>query len=121
MIELLEESTDDCIGLKVTEKLTIADYTVLLPILDMSIAAMEQINLVIVADDFQGWEDLDAVMADFRMAKDQYRKVVRAAFVSDKKWHKYVVKLMAPFTKATEEKFFEPSEIEAAWEWARGG
>jgi hypothetical protein len=120
MIDLLEQSTDDCIGLKVTGKLTIADYTELLPILDMSIAAMETISLVIVADEFQGWEDLDAVMADFRMAKDQYRKVERAAFVSDKKWHKYVVKLMAPFTKATEEKFFEASEIDEAWKWARG-
>jgi len=120
MIDILQESTDDCIGLKVTGKLSIGDYTELLPILDMSIASLDKINLVIFAEDFKGWEGLDAVMADFRLAKDQYRKVERAAFVSDKKWHKYVVKLMAPFTRATEEKFFEPSQIDEAWGWARG-
>ena len=119
MIEILQESTDDCIGLLVTDKLSIADYTELLPILDMSIASLEKINLVIVVEDLKGWDGLDAVMADFRLAKDQYRKVERAAYISDKKWHKYVVKLIAPFTKPTEEKFFEPSQIAEAWEWAR--
>jgi hypothetical protein len=30
-----------------------------------------------------------------------------------------MIKLMDPFTRRTEEKFFELDQIEAAWQWAK--
>ena len=65
MFELLPESTDHSIGFKISGKVTADDYSELLPRLDAAIAAHETINLVIVVEDFDGYDGLDAAKADF--------------------------------------------------------
>ena len=44
----------------------------------------------------------------------------RAAFVGDQKWVKWLTHIMSPFTRHTEEQYFEPEEIQKAWIWACG-
>lgn len=120
MLEILSRSTETCLGFKVSGKVNDADYDTLLPKLDAAIEAHGKINMVVVLEDFDGWAELDAAKADFKFGRQQYRSVERCAFVSDKEWHKWVVKLMDPFTRRTDEEYFEPSQIEEAWEWACG-
>jgi hypothetical protein len=120
MLELLSQSTDQCIGFRVSGKLTAEDYGVILPKLDEAIAAHGTINLVVVIQDFHGWASLDAAKADYQMGKTQYRDVTRAAFVSDRKWHGTAVRLLDPFTRHTDERYFEESQLEEAWQWACG-
>ena len=117
MIELLPESTDTSIGFKISGKVTGEDYETLLPKLDEAIAAHGRINLLVLMEGFDGWVGLDAAKADFQFGTQQYRKVEKAAFVSDKKWMEWAVKIMDPFTKRTEEKVFEPEQLEEAWSW----
>jgi hypothetical protein len=119
MFEILSESTDTCIGFKVSGKLSAEDYEVLIPKLDEAIAAHGTINMLVQVEGSMGWEGVDAAKADFRLGTEQYRSVERCAFVSDKHWHKWVVKLMDPFTRRTEEAFFEPSQMEEAWAWVK--
>ena len=120
MFEILDDSTESCIGFKVSQKVTGKDYEGLMSKLDTAIEAHGNINLLVLIQDFQGPADLDAAKADFKFGTGQYRQVERCAFVSDKGWHKWVVKLLDPFTRRTEEKFFEPSQLEEAWAWACG-
>ncbi|HSG16905.1 MAG TPA: STAS/SEC14 domain-containing protein [Anaerolineae bacterium] len=120
MFEILPESTNDYMGFKVGGKLTADDYAELLPKIDEAIAASGRINMVVVIDQPEGWDGLDAAKADYKFGTREYRQVERCAFVSDKKWFKWVVKLMDPFTRRTDEKFFEPTELDQAWAWARG-
>lgn len=120
MFEILDRSTETCIGFKVSGKVSAADYEVLMPKLDEAIQAHGRINLVVVLEGFDGWAELEAAKADFKFGTTEYRSVERCAFVSDKEWFKWVVKLMDPFTRRTDEKFFEPSKIEEAWAWALG-
>jgi hypothetical protein len=120
MFEVLPESTDECFGFKVSGKLTAEDYAELLPKIDEAIAANEQINMLVLIDHLEGWEGKEAAKADYEFGRQQYRHVARCAFVSDKKWHRWVIKLMDPFTRRTDEKFFEPAELDQAWAWARG-
>ena len=120
MFEILNDSTETCIGIKVSQKVTGKDYEDLLSKLDAAIEAHGKINMLLLIQDFQGPADLDAAKADFKFGTGQYRQVERCAFVSDKGWHKWVVKLMDPFTRRTEEKFFEPSQLQEAWAWACG-
>lgn len=120
MFELLPESTDDCFGFKVSGKLTAEDYAELMPKIDKAIAARGRINMLVLLDQLEGTEGPGVIKADFDFGTQQYRHVERCAFVSDKKWFKWVVKLMDPFTRRTDEKFFEPAELEQAWAWARG-
>jgi hypothetical protein len=121
MFQILEESTETCIGFKASGKAVTADYEMLLPRLDKAIKAHGKINMVVVLEDFDGWGELDAAKADFRFGTDEYRDVERCAFVSDKKWHKWMVKIMDPFTRHTDEAFFELSQLQDAWDWASGG
>ena len=120
MFEILSASTATCIGFKASGKATAADYEELLPKLDEAIKAHGKINMVVVLEDFDGWAELDAAKADFKFGTTEYRHVERCAFVSDKRWHRWVVKLMDPFTRRTDEEFFEPSQLQEAWAWACG-
>jgi len=116
MFELLPESTDTCIGFKISGEVTAEDYDALLPKLDEAIAAHGEINLLVLMGDFD-FKGFDAAKADFRFGTHQYRQVGKAAFVSDKKWMERMVKIMDPFTRRTKEKNFEPHRLNEAWAW----
>jgi hypothetical protein len=116
MFEILPESTDTCIGFKISGKVTAEDYDTMLPKVDEAIAAYGKINLLVLMGDFE-FEGFDAAKADFRFGTHQYRQVEKAAFVSDKKWMEWTVKIMDPFTRRTKEKNFEPDQLEEAWAW----
>ncbi len=120
MIEILSESTETCIGIKISGKVTVEDYDTLLPVLDEAIDAHGSINLLVLMEDFEGWDRIEAAKADFKFGTHQYRKVEKAAFVSDKKWLEWSVKIMDPFTRRTKEKNFEPDQIDEAWAWVLG-
>ncbi|MFC2030528.1 STAS/SEC14 domain-containing protein [Chloroflexota bacterium] len=120
MFELLPESTEDTIGFSISGKLTAEDYDKLLPKLDAAIAAHGTINLLVLMGDLEGWDGLDSAKADFRLGTQQYRQVQRAAFVGHGKGQKRLVKIMDPFTRHTEERFFEHDQLEEAWSWAKG-
>jgi len=120
MIEILPDSNDKCFGFKVSGKLTAEDYAELVPKSDDAIAAKGRINMLVVIDHLEGKEGSGVAKADYDFGTQQYRHVERCAFVSDKKWFKWVVKLMDPFTRRTDEKFFDHAELDQAWAWARG-
>jgi hypothetical protein len=115
-----EQSTETCIGFRVSGKVSGKDYEELLPEIDKAIAAHGTISMLVLVQDFQGAADLDAARKDFGFGTRQYRQVERCAFVSDRAWHKWVVKLMDPFTRRTAEAFFEQSQLQDAWDWACG-
>jgi hypothetical protein len=121
MIEILPQSSERCIGFKVSGKVTAEDYDVFLPKLDEAISAYGEINLVVVMGDFEGWAGLDAAKADFKLGTHQYRQVEKAAFVGDKKWQEWMVKIMDPFTRRTDERFFDLDSLEDAWQWVKEG
>ena len=120
MFELLPESTEDTIGFSISGKVADEDYELLLPKLDEAIATHGKINLLVLLGDFEGYDGLDAAKADFRLGTHQYRQVQRAAFVGQGKGQKRLIKIMDPFTRHTEERFFEHDQLEEAWNWARG-
>ena len=117
MIELLPQSTDKCIGFKFSGKFVAEDYDVMLPKLDEAIAASGKINLLIVMDDFKWRGGLEDAKADFKMGTQQYRQVEKAAFIGEKKWQEWMVNLLDPFTRRTDERFFSPDELDKAWQW----
>jgi hypothetical protein len=121
MIEILPQSTESCLGFKVSGKVTAEDYEVLIPQLDQAIAASGKINMLVVMGDFEGWAGLDAAKADFKLGTHQYRQVEKAAFVGDKKWQEWMVKIMDPFTRRTNERFFDLEQLDNAWQWIKEG
>jgi hypothetical protein len=116
MFEILPESTGPNIGFKISGTVTKGDYDTILPRLDESIAEHGKINLLVVIEefDFKSWE---AAKADFQFGTHQYRQVEKAAFISKKKWQAWTVKILDFFTRRTDEKTFEPDQLEEAWAW----
>ena len=51
MIEILPESTDTCIGFKISGKVVAEDYDVLLPKLDTAISTHGSINLLVLMEE----------------------------------------------------------------------
>lgn len=119
MIKILPDSSENCIGFQVSGEVSTEEYDFLLPKLDEAIAAHGKINLLVVLYDFEGWTDLDAAKADSKFGSHQYRQVEKAAFVGDKKWEKWMIKLMDPFTRRTDERFFAMDQLEEAWSWIK--
>jgi hypothetical protein len=117
MFEILPQSSEAAIGFKISGKVIAEDYDALLPKLDEAISAHGKINLLVVMSDFEGWKGMDAAKADFKFGTQEYRQVERAAFVGDKKWLEWMVKIMDPFTRRTEEKFFPSNQLDDAWQW----
>ena len=70
--------------------------------------------------DFKGWDGLDAAKADAKLGGKQYHQVEKAAFIGEKKWQEWMVKLMDPFTRRTEERFFDLEQLDEAWQWVLG-
>ena len=120
MFEILPESTESCIGFKMSGEVSAEDYDILLPKLDEAIAAHGKINLLVVVEDMEGFDGIEAAKDDFRFGTHQYRQVEKDAFVSDKKWLEWSIKIMDPFTRRTEEKTFEPEQLGEAWAWILG-
>jgi hypothetical protein len=116
MFEILPESTDACIGFKISGEVTAEDYDNLLPKLDEAIATHGKISLLVLIEDFD-FKGFDAAKADFKFGTHQYCQVERAAFVSEKRWMDRMVKIMDPFTRRTKEKNFAPEQLEEAWAW----
>jgi hypothetical protein len=71
MIEILPESTQNCIGFKISGEVEAEDYAKLLPIMDEAIAAHGKINLLVVIEDYEGFDGLDAAKVDFRFGTQQ--------------------------------------------------
>ncbi len=119
MFELLPESSGTCIGFKVSGKVTEEDYDVLLGKLDEAISGHGRINILMVMGDFEGWSGMDAAKADIKFGTHQYRQVEKAAFVGKKKWQEWAIKVMDPFTRRTDERFFDLEQLDEAWAWVK--
>ena len=83
----------------------------------IDVAASGKINMLVVMDDFKWRGGKEGAKADFDFGKDQYRSVQKAAFVGDKNWQKWMIKLMDPFTRRTDERYFDIDQLEEAWRW----
>ena len=119
MFEILSQSTPGCIGFKVSEKISTEDYDKLMPVIDKAIEEQGEINMLVLIEDFKGVSEWEAVKKDYNFGTQEYKKVERCAFVSDKDWHKWMVKIRDPFTRRTEEKYFETGQLEEAWAWVK--
>ncbi len=117
MIELLETSSPKVIGVKLAGKLHDEDYKTFVPKVESIVAAEGKVRLFVQFEDFHGW-DLHAVWDDTKFAFKHYSDFDRIAMVGDRRWEKWMVQVCKPFTKATV-RYFDASEVDAAWAWLR--
>jgi hypothetical protein len=117
MIEILERSTQSCLVVRLSGKVTGDEYQQLLDGLAPRMKGGDQVSLVLELEDFGFYGDLESAKKDLGFGFGDYRRIRRAAFVGDQKWLEWFTRIIGPFTRA-EEKHFAAGQLEAALGWA---
>ena len=105
------------IRVRVSGKLTQSDYDALIPAWQRIIASQGAMRMLLVMDDFHGWE-LGAAWDDLHFGVTHARQVERIAVAGEESWQKWMIKLGKFFTPE-KVKYFDHSELAEAERWAR--
>jgi SpoIIAA-like len=119
MIEILPQSTEVCLAVHFSGKVTGVEIQQFMDALNERLKTGDQINLVAEFAGFEFYDDFEAAKQDFKFGFGEYKHIHRAAFVGDQKWIVWFTRLVGPFTRA-EEKQFPANQLEEALNWARG-
>jgi hypothetical protein len=117
LIEILEQSTPNCLAVCFSGKVTGQEYQQFLDALGFRLKNNEKVSLVCVLEGFEFYGDFETVKNDFKFGFGDYRRIHKAAFVGDQKWLEWFTRLLGPFTKV-EEKYFTDKQFDDAIEWA---
>lgn len=115
MIEQLPQSSDQVLGFRLSGKLHDEDYKNFVPVIDAAVAKHGKVRLLALFHDFHGW-DAHALWDDITFSTTHCTKIDRIALVGEKTWEKWMAQVCKPFTMA-KIRYFDASEIDAAWRW----
>ena len=116
MITILPESEGDLVCLKVSGKLTDADYKDMIPKLEAVIDAHGSIRLFADLSEFDGWEWI-AAWDDFAFGIKHWNHITRMALMGTKRWEELSAKIADKIMPA-DVKFFGVDQRDEAIEWA---
>jgi hypothetical protein len=115
MFELLPESHDRTLAIKVSGLLTDADYQIFAPALERWFAAVRPTRILLDWLDLEGW-DTQATENSFYFRVTHRVGLERVAIVGDKRWEEEAAKL-AEILSNSEVRLFHPADRDAAWQW----
>ena len=117
MIEILEQSTEACLAVRFSGKVTGQEYQQFLDAIEERLKISEKVSLVCEFVSFDFYGDFESAKKDFKFGFGEYKRIRRAAFVGDQKWISWFTRIIGPFTRA-EEKHFSQDQFDAALNWA---
>jgi len=118
MFEILPESRGEVVGIKVSGKLTDEDYKgVLIPALERTFEAHGKVRMVLLFEDFHGW-DAHAAWEDTVFGIKHRRDFGRFALVGAPDYVEWGMRLFAPIMSG-EMRSFPADQATQAWEWIR--
>jgi hypothetical protein len=117
MIEILGQSTEKCLVVHFSGKVTGQEYQQFLDALAERMNSGAKVNLVLELAGFEFYGDFEAAKMDLKFGVGEYKRIHRAAFVGDQRWIQWFTRLIGPFTRA-EEKHFAEGQLDAACSWA---
>ncbi|MCB1481678.1 MAG: STAS/SEC14 domain-containing protein [Rhodobiaceae bacterium] len=119
MFEKLPQSQDGVLGFKATGKLTDKDYQETLnPELERAFAEHGKVSVLILFEDFHGWE-LHAAWDDAALGFKHYNDFKRMALVDAPEYVAVAMRMFAPFFPG-QVRSFSGNDADAAWAWVHG-
>lgn len=118
MIEVKEHAAHGVLALRVSGTLSEEELDDVVPSLKQHISSSDDPDLLMIMEDFNGWEDAAAVWKDLRLDAEYIGYFDRIGIVGEKKWQKWGTQLLNPLTRQ-EMKFFPVDQAEDAWKWIR--
>jgi hypothetical protein len=117
MLEILQQSKDANIALKLSGIITEDDYQQVLPELENRIKGLLKFRLLIDWEDLEGWEQ-EANAAKFGMRFMHRWRCERFAIITDDPSRAEDIEdLRGILPKSAELQIFPPSERSEAWSW----
>lgn len=113
----ITENEGNVVTVKVSGKLTKADYDELIPSWKTVIARHGSMRLLFIMQDLTGWEPA-AAWEDFQFDRKHSDQVERVAMVGEKKWQQWLTRLGSFFFKANVH-YFDSSNLAEAERWVR--
>ena len=117
MFHILPESNADLICVKVSGKLTDADYKAFIPKVEEVITQFGTIKFYVDVLDLEGWE-WRAAWDDFAFGIKHWKDFTKLAMVGDAKWEELSAKIADKINKA-EVRYFDEDHAAEALEWVR--
>jgi hypothetical protein len=99
--------------------LTRDDYARFVPDTEALIREHKKIRLLVILDDFHGW-DAGALWEDIKWDAKHFDHVERIAFVGETKWQEWMANFCKPFTTARV-RYFDHDQIVEARAWLGQG
>ena len=119
MYDLLGRSERNVIGVRVTGTLTSSDYEELRPKLEQRTREHGPLRVLILMEDWHGWDSLMALWEDLKTDVRLNEHVERLAMVGEEDWEQWMTEISKPFARGTL-RYFDVDELEEAWSWVRG-
>jgi hypothetical protein len=120
MHTIMPESQGNVVGVRVTDKVTQEDLDTLTAEFEVRIRENGHLRLLIVLDDFHGWDSVGTMIKDFKMESHADKYLERVAMVGENKRQEWATKFSKVLTKS-EVKYFDKSELPQAWAWVQDG
>lgn len=119
MLEFMNESAGDILGVRGRGKLTADDYThVLVPRLESILKRFDKVRVLLYVDEtFQGW-DLGGASANTCLDVRHRTDFQKVAIVGAPVWEEWCAKLASLLING-EIKTFKTDQLQIAWEWLR--
>ena len=116
MIEVIEKSGSNVIGLRVDGKLLHADYQQFIPKLEALIEEHGSIRCYCEITSFAGIE-LKALWDELKFDVKHCKQIERCAIVGDPSWHQWMTKSGKVIFHKADIRYFHQGESDQAWAW----
>ncbi|HEY2802097.1 MAG TPA: STAS/SEC14 domain-containing protein [Chthoniobacterales bacterium] len=114
----ITQKEGNLITVRVSEKLTPADYADLIPAWDRLLAAQGSMRMLFIMENFHGWEP-GAAWKDLCYGTKHARQVDRVAMVGEKSWQEWLTKIGSIFVIHTQVEYFDSAHLAEAERWVR--
>jgi hypothetical protein len=118
-VELQEQNGGKILVVRLTGKLSKADYESFVPEVERLITQFGNIRVLVEMNDFHGW-GAAALWEDIKFDARHFSDIDRLAMVGDKKWEKGMATFCRPFTTA-KIKYFDKADRQKAYDWIEEG
>ena len=116
MYEILKRTNETVIGIRMTGKLTVADFKTLRPFLEEKARQHGSLRVLFLMEDWHGWDSFAALWEDLKTDLSLNEHVDRLAMVGEENWKKWMTNLSKPFVKG-QVHYFDRTQINEAWAW----
>lgn len=116
MFELRETRRPEVFGIRVSGRLSAEDYAHLIPVLARKAEDGAKLRILVVMDEFEGWDTPSAGWQDAASEVRFVLSVERLAIVGHALWQARLARLSHPFWPP-ETRFFQQDEVPLAWRW----